>query len=270
MSTGGGQVCVLPTNCQCFTRHVPDQELRYQAVSRQLAAPAPSSLSQQWKMGFEYLPDAIRVGVGRYPVLKMEWVQGVTLSAWLDMHHRDTSAVALLADRFRLRQTNNNGYRNVTAVIVRSNGYEVHVKGIGESKVQTLEDWRLEQLRYAQAQSAVRVPVLSSSRRQTVESEFRLRGTQLADQRRAAESQAVRQRSQPEQRLQDARSRLDIEDSVASAEAQRQREDFARREIRIQTSRTDLTNITNALAQARRLRRTLSHTRYLRFALTGR
>ena len=85
---------------KCFTRHVPDQEARYQAISEQLAALSPSVLSQPWNMGFEYLADAIQVGSGRYPVLKMEWVQGVTLSAWLDDHHRDRQAVDHLADRF--------------------------------------------------------------------------------------------------------------------------------------------------------------------------
>ncbi|WP_406091215.1 hypothetical protein [Kitasatospora purpeofusca] len=85
---------------KCFTRHVPDQEARYQAISEQLATLSPSALSQPWKMGFEYLPDAIQVGRGRYPVLKMEWVKGVTLSAWLDHHHRDSAAVDRLADHF--------------------------------------------------------------------------------------------------------------------------------------------------------------------------
>ncbi|MGW4382970.1 protein kinase domain-containing protein [Kitasatospora sp. NPDC004531] len=85
---------------KCFTRHVPDQETRYQAISRQLEALAPASLSQPWKMGFEYLPDAIGVGRERFPVLKMEWVDGVTLSTWLDHNHRDSRSVDSVADRF--------------------------------------------------------------------------------------------------------------------------------------------------------------------------
>ncbi|MFJ8474019.1 hypothetical protein [Kitasatospora sp. NPDC094011] len=85
---------------KCFTRHIPDQEQRYQAISRQLEAVDQTTLSQPWKMGFEYLPDAIHVGLGRYPVLKMEWVEGVTLSTWLDHHHGDAPAVARIADRF--------------------------------------------------------------------------------------------------------------------------------------------------------------------------
>ncbi len=85
---------------KCFTRHVPDQELRYEAISTQLAGLTPGTLSQQWKMGFEYLPNAIRVGAEHFPVLKMDWVEAVTLSSWLDGHHQDSTAVNLLADRF--------------------------------------------------------------------------------------------------------------------------------------------------------------------------
>ncbi|MFB7717258.1 AarF/UbiB family protein [Nocardia sp. NPDC056100] len=85
---------------KCFTRHVPDQQARYQAISKKLSTVPQSNLSQPWKIGFEYLPDAILVGKDRYPILKMEWVQGVTLSAWLDTHHCDSSSVDRLAELF--------------------------------------------------------------------------------------------------------------------------------------------------------------------------
>lgn len=85
---------------KCFTRHVPDQERRYQAISSRLAQLDPTGLSQPWALGFEYLPDAISVGRERYPVLKMEWCEAVTLSSWLDDNHADRFAVNRLADRF--------------------------------------------------------------------------------------------------------------------------------------------------------------------------
>ncbi|MEV0277472.1 hypothetical protein AB0I22_13960 [Streptomyces sp. NPDC050610] len=85
---------------KCFTRYVPDQELRYQAISSQLARLNSAELSQPWNLGFEYLPDAIGVGQERYPVLKMEWIEAVTLSSWLDDNHADQFAVGRLADRF--------------------------------------------------------------------------------------------------------------------------------------------------------------------------
>lgn len=85
---------------KCFTRQVPDQERRYQAISTRLAQLDSTRLSQPWNLGFEYLPDAISVGKERYPVLKMEWIEAVTLSAWLDGNHTDRFAVERLADRF--------------------------------------------------------------------------------------------------------------------------------------------------------------------------
>ncbi|MET7942929.1 hypothetical protein [Streptomyces sp. NPDC005302] len=85
---------------KCFTRHVPDQEDRYQAISSRLAQLNSAELSQSWNLGFEYLPDAISVGRDRYPVLKMEWTEAVTLSSWLDDNHTHTFAVDRLAGRF--------------------------------------------------------------------------------------------------------------------------------------------------------------------------
>ncbi|MFJ6833867.1 hypothetical protein [Streptomyces sp. NPDC091209] len=85
---------------KCFTRHVPDQERRYQAISSRLGQLDAAELSQPWKLGFEYLPDAIGVGRERYPVLKMDWIDAVTLSSWLDDNHTDRFAVDRLADRF--------------------------------------------------------------------------------------------------------------------------------------------------------------------------
>ncbi|WP_067669615.1 hypothetical protein [Nocardia miyunensis] len=85
---------------KCFTRYIPDQQARYRAISEQLATLSAANLSQPWKIGFEYLPDAILVGGIRYPILKMEWAQGMTLSAWLDLHHDDQPGVDRLAERF--------------------------------------------------------------------------------------------------------------------------------------------------------------------------
>ncbi|WP_258038819.1 hypothetical protein [Streptomyces sp. SM12] len=85
---------------KCFTRHVPDQERRYEAISSRLALLDQAELSQPWNLGFEYLPDAITVEAKRYPVLKMEWTEAVTLSSWLDDNHADRAAVDRLANRF--------------------------------------------------------------------------------------------------------------------------------------------------------------------------
>ncbi|WP_405633591.1 AarF/UbiB family protein [Streptomyces sp. NBC_00016] len=88
------------TAIKCFTRHVTDQERRYQTISEHLAQVDTGSLSQPWKMNFEYIPDGILVEGVRYPILKMDWVDGVHLSQWMSTHHQDQTAVAEIARKF--------------------------------------------------------------------------------------------------------------------------------------------------------------------------
>ncbi|MEU6319038.1 AarF/UbiB family protein [Streptomyces sp. NPDC047009] len=51
-------------------------------------------------MTFEYLPDGILVEGRWYPLLRMDWVEGVHLSKWLDSHHQNQRAVTAMANRF--------------------------------------------------------------------------------------------------------------------------------------------------------------------------
>lgn len=85
---------------KCFTSHVRDQQDRYEAISNKLSGIDPGSLSQPWRIGFDYVPEGILVNGSRYPVLKMDWVEAVTLSNWLDHHYTDSVAVRELAERF--------------------------------------------------------------------------------------------------------------------------------------------------------------------------
>jgi hypothetical protein len=85
---------------KCFTRDVPDQRERYEAISRHLAAVVPSGLSQPWKMDFKFLPEQILVNGRRWPVVKMAWVEGAPLDRWLTDHRRDRPSIRALADRF--------------------------------------------------------------------------------------------------------------------------------------------------------------------------
>jgi Leucine-rich repeat (LRR) protein len=63
---------------KCFTRHVPGLRERYAAISRHLrAAKLP------FMVDFAYLEQGIRVSDQWYPVLKMEWVEGLTLNQFI-------------------------------------------------------------------------------------------------------------------------------------------------------------------------------------------
>ncbi|MFJ8312844.1 MULTISPECIES: hypothetical protein [unclassified Streptomyces] len=85
---------------KCFTTEVRDQQDRYEAISSHLSGIATDELSQPWRIGFEYLPHGILVDGRWYPVLKMDWVEAISLSNWLDTHYTDPLSVRRLADRF--------------------------------------------------------------------------------------------------------------------------------------------------------------------------
>jgi serine/threonine protein kinase len=80
---------------KCFTRYVADQEKRYQAISQHL-----STVTQNWKVGFEYQPGGIRIEGSLYPVLKMDWVTGSSLSSWLDNNIHNRQAILEISAKF--------------------------------------------------------------------------------------------------------------------------------------------------------------------------
>lgn len=80
---------------RCFLREVPDQQERYAAIGRHLAA-----AKLPYTVGFAFLPEGIRVGGRPYPLLKMEWVQGEALDRWIERHLGDPAALRGLADRW--------------------------------------------------------------------------------------------------------------------------------------------------------------------------
>jgi hypothetical protein len=63
---------------KCFTSEVVDQHQRYEAISRHLVA---SALSQT--VPFTYLARGIKIQGRDYPLVKMQWVQGESLSSFV-------------------------------------------------------------------------------------------------------------------------------------------------------------------------------------------
>ncbi len=63
---------------KCFTRHVPGQRERYSEVSRHL-----QQAKLPFTVDFQYLEQGIRVQGRWYPVLKMRWVEGLLLNAFV-------------------------------------------------------------------------------------------------------------------------------------------------------------------------------------------
>jgi hypothetical protein len=63
---------------RCFLSEVPDQQSRYDAISHHL-----EQVQLKYAVPFTYLPAGIKVTGRTYPLLKMAWVQGESLDAFV-------------------------------------------------------------------------------------------------------------------------------------------------------------------------------------------
>ncbi|MFO0929801.1 MAG: hypothetical protein U0736_22715 [Gemmataceae bacterium] len=85
------------TAVKVFKNPRADRQARYKAVSEHLARqPSP------YLVGFRYDPQGVRVAGRWYPLLAMDWVDGVPLMRWVGerVGRRDAAALAALADRW--------------------------------------------------------------------------------------------------------------------------------------------------------------------------
>jgi hypothetical protein len=90
LRSGGGRWAV-----RCFNRQVPDAKRRYRTIDEHLNRhPLP------WLVGFDFLDEGIRIRGRWYPIVVMDWVEGVTLSRYLEQRVRDGTAVRALADQW--------------------------------------------------------------------------------------------------------------------------------------------------------------------------
>ncbi|HUW08499.1 MAG TPA: hypothetical protein VM537_02175 [Anaerolineae bacterium] len=79
-----------------FNREVTDHQQRYQLISSHLAAVMPS-----YMVDFQYLPQGILAKGGWYPIVRMEWAEGIGLTGWVRQNLRDPGALLDLARRWR-------------------------------------------------------------------------------------------------------------------------------------------------------------------------
>ena len=82
--TNGGKRYAL----RCFHKEAPELERRYQAISSRL-----KQLSSPYFLPFEFIPKGIRIQGREYPIVKMEWASGETLSEFLEREHRNPTAL---------------------------------------------------------------------------------------------------------------------------------------------------------------------------------
>lgn len=85
---------------KCFTREQEKREEHYRKIAEEL-----EFTSSPYLLHFRYLEDELFVdttqsGTNDFPVLVMDWVEGVTLDNYLKAHLHDSYALQLLAYRF--------------------------------------------------------------------------------------------------------------------------------------------------------------------------
>lgn len=80
---------------RCFLQQTTTQHERYQRISKFVMTD-----DLPYTVDFNYLVNGIRVQGKWYPVLKMDWVDGLTLDAFVRRHLHDKARIAHLADQF--------------------------------------------------------------------------------------------------------------------------------------------------------------------------
>ncbi|GBR29564.1 protein kinase family protein [Kozakia baliensis] len=80
---------------RCFHKEAKGLEARYRQVDKGLRAAGSS-----YFVGFEYQPTGVLVNGKRYPIVKMDWVDGDTLGSFLEDNYRDKSKIEFLRQQF--------------------------------------------------------------------------------------------------------------------------------------------------------------------------
>ncbi len=81
---------------RCFSREVKDQQTRYNQLSEYLINVLPPSF-----VHFEFLEHGISLKGTWYPVVRMEWVEGESLSSFVGSHLNDPDALRRVAAQWR-------------------------------------------------------------------------------------------------------------------------------------------------------------------------
>lgn len=80
---------------RCFTKDVGDLQERYAAIAEHL-----KSVRLPQFVPFDYLKDGIRVNGKVYPIMKMQWVEGVPLTRYVEENLVDPKRLLALAEQF--------------------------------------------------------------------------------------------------------------------------------------------------------------------------
>jgi serine/threonine protein kinase len=80
---------------RCFLKNNPDQEKRYQCISAYL-----EKIRLPYFVPFKFIREGIRVKGIWYPILKMEWINGESLSAYIEKNLTNPNNIQSLSQKF--------------------------------------------------------------------------------------------------------------------------------------------------------------------------
>ena len=91
---------------RCFVRQVMGQQGRYARLSQYL-----TGVKLDCMVGFEYILKGILVQGDWYPVVKMEWVQGQQLNAYVEDHVQEPDTLRQMAAKWRVMVNGLRGFK---------------------------------------------------------------------------------------------------------------------------------------------------------------
>lgn len=81
---------------RCFHKDVPDLQNRYNEISGQLR-----KISSSFFVNFEYQSQGIKINNISYPIVKMDWVDGILLNSYIEDNLSNPSVLDNLSHQFR-------------------------------------------------------------------------------------------------------------------------------------------------------------------------
>lgn len=81
---------------RCFHRDVPDLQKRYNDISGQLR-----KISSSFFVNFEYQNEGIKINNISYPIIKMDWVDGIMFNSYIEDNLNNPSLLDNLCHQFR-------------------------------------------------------------------------------------------------------------------------------------------------------------------------
>lgn len=81
---------------RCFHKEIPGLQKRYGEISSYLR-----SLQSNFFVSFEYQPHGIKVNVNKYPIVKMDWIDGVLLNTYIEDNLYNNNVLDNLIQQFK-------------------------------------------------------------------------------------------------------------------------------------------------------------------------